>query len=141
MDLNDLTKNPEQIKSLITLLEGLLLSTQQEPNTKDKEVPIDAEDCDVSSQNKKIKTRGSAKRPAKDKYLNKFDKMSESNMHKDDNIVDKALSKHPPVARMREFEMVDVTCRICGKTETINPALIFDSKNRYKCNNCSTQAG
>jgi hypothetical protein len=46
MDLNDLTKNPEQIKSLITLLEGLHLSTQQEPNTKDKDVPIDAEEYD-----------------------------------------------------------------------------------------------
>ena len=139
MDLNDLTKNPEQIKSLITLLEGLL-SVQQATDIKGN-VPSDTEDYDVSSQNKQIKTRGSAKRPAKDKYLNKFDKMSEFSMHKDDNSVDKALSKHPPVARMREFEMVDVTCRICGKTETVNPALIFDSKNRYKCNNCSTQAG
>ena len=83
MDLNDLTKNPEQIKSLITLLEGLL-SVQQATDIKGN-VPSDTEDYDVSSQNKQIKTRGSAKRPAKDKYLNKFDKMSEFSMHKDDN--------------------------------------------------------
>lgn len=138
MDLNDLTKNPEQIKSLITLLEGLLSIQQKTNQTENKSNDDEPE----STLNKNIKTRGSAKKSrSKDKYVNKFDKMSEFAMHKDDINIDKALSKHPPVARMREFEMVSATCRICGKTETVNPALIFDSNNRYKCNNCSTQAG
>lgn len=138
MDLNDLTKNPEQIKSLISLLEGLL-AVQQKTNQNESLQSNDDEP--THTLNKKIRTRGSAKKDNKEKYVNKFDKMSESGMHKDDISIDKALSKHPPVARMREFEMVDVTCRICGKTESVNPSLIFDSKNRYKCNNCSTQAG
>lgn len=138
MDLNDLTKNPEQIKSLISLLEGLL-AVQQKTNQNESLQSNDDEP--TQTLNKKIRTRGSAKKDNKEKYVNKFDKMSESGMHKDDISIDKALSKHPPVARMREFEMVDVTCRICGKTESVNPSLIFDSKNRYKCNNCSTQAG
>jgi hypothetical protein len=140
MDLNDLTKNPEQLKSLITLLEGLLSVTQQ--NTQPSKEVTKSEPEDNNEEyvlNKKIKTRGSAKRNSKDKYKNKFEKMSEFAMHKDDVDVDKALSKHPPVARMREFEMVDVVCRICGKKETVNPSMVFE--NRYKCNNCSTQAG
>lgn len=133
MDLNDLSKNPDQIKNLINLLQGLLDS--QQPKAEKESAEED------SQPNKKIKTRGSQKRSNKNKYVNKFEKMSEYGMHKDDIDVDKALSKHPPVSRMREFEMVDVVCRVCGKKENINPALLFDSPSRYKCNNCSTQSG
>lgn len=135
MDLNDLSNNPDQIKNLINLLQSLLDSQQQPEVTKEEEPKEDFE------FNKNIKTRGSQKRSSKNKYVNKFDKMSESSMHKDDIKIDKALSKHPPVSRMREFEMVDVICRICGKKDNINPSLLFDSASRYKCNNCSTQSG
>lgn len=129
MDLNDLANNPDRIKELISLLQSLL-------PTEDKKNPT-AE----TSQNQKIKTRGPRKKTDSQKHINKFEKMPEFAMHKDDIAIDVALSKHPPVGRMREFEMIDVVCRICGKKETINPALLFDSHSRYKCNNCSTQAG
>lgn len=136
MDLNELSKHPEQIQSLISLLQGLLDSTSNAQSIAEQ-----AEEKEIESNtNTKIKTRGPRK-PKQEIHINKFEKMSEYNMHKDDVVVDKMLSSHPPVARMREFEMVDVVCRICGKKETVNPALVFDSVSRYKCNNCSTQAG
>lgn len=132
MDLNDLAKNPEQIKSLINVLQSLLDATSiTNSPEKTEEEPV---------LNSKIKTKGSRK-INKEKTVNKFEKMSEFRMHKDDIEVDKTLAKHPPVSRMREFEMVDVVCRICGKKETVNPSILYDSKSRYKCNNCSTQAG
>lgn len=132
MDLNDLAKNPEQIKSLINVLQSLLDATSiTNSPEKTEEEPV---------LNSKIKTKGSRK-INKEKIVNKFEKMSEFRMHKDDIEIDKTLAKHPPVSRMREFEMVDVVCRICGKKETVNPSILYDSKSRYKCNNCSTQAG
>lgn len=136
MDLNDLAKNPDQIKSLIGVLQGLLDIAQQ--NNQSNEIQEETKEEPVL--NSKIKTKGSRK-ISKEKTLNKFEKMSEYRMHKDDVQIDKTLAKHPPVSRMREFEMVDVVCRICGKKETINPSILYDSKSRYKCNNCSTQAG
>lgn len=133
MDLNDLAKNPDQIKSLINVLQGLLEMTNNASKTSSDEIE------EEPVVNSKIKTKGSRK-IIKENTVNKFEKMSEFQMHKDDVKVDKTLSVHPPVSRMREFEMVDVVCRICGKKETVNPSLV-DSKSRYKCNNCSTQAG
>lgn len=133
MDLNDLSKNPEQIKSLISLLQLLLDNQANSASTE-------PEEKSTETRNPKIKTKGSRK-PNKNKSENKFEKMSEFRMHKDDTAVDHMLCKHPPVARMREFEMVDVVCRVCGKKETVSPSLVFDSVSRYKCNNCSTQSG
>jgi hypothetical protein len=67
--------------------------------------------------------------------------MPELNMHKEDVAIDKKLAKFPPVSRARQFEMVDVKCRVCGRTETVSPSLVFEGLERYKCNNCSTSAG
>jgi hypothetical protein len=129
MDLNKLSENPEQIHQLISLLKQLL--------PKDGEEDIETKEDFVSP----IKTRGSRK-IQKGQRPNKFVDMPEKNMHKDDSAVDKILSKMPPVARSREFTPVQVKCRICGETEEVSPSLITsDSKNRYKCNKCSTSAG
>jgi hypothetical protein len=129
MDLNDLTKNPEQIKSLIGVLQQLLDLTENknDSNTTDEQF--------VSP----IKTKN--KRSSSPRQPNKFLEMQERELHKEDKEVDKRLSKFPPVARARPFEMIDVVCRVCGKKETISPSLLFEAVDRYKCNNCSTQAG
>lgn len=132
MDLNDLTKNPEQIKNLIEILQNLLPSSENEENIHKSEEVV---------HNQKIKTKGPRKKNNPKDNINKFDRMSEFGMHKDDSAIDKVLSKHPPVGRLRQFDMIDVVCRVCGKKETINPSLLFESKSRYKCNSCSTQAG
>lgn len=136
MDLNDLIKNPEQIKSMITLLEGLLKVQQLDQNTDDehKDKPTTK-----TVKTKKFKTANNKK--TKSQSDNKFERMAEFNMHKNDIDIDRKLTKNPPVARMREFELVDVVCRVCGKKETISPSLVLDSPSRYKCNNCATQAG
>jgi hypothetical protein len=129
MDLNELMKNPEQIKNLIQVLQTLLPQATGDTETEDREEEFSAP----------IKTRGSKTRPKQAK--NKFTDMPELNMHKEDVAIDKKLAKFPPVSRARQFELVDVKCRVCGRTETVSPSLVFEGLERYKCNNCSTSAG
>ena len=131
MDLNELIKDPEQIKGLIQALQALL--PQEAINNKEIEEETQEEFTAP------LRTKGSRRKMSKSK--NKFLDMPERNMHKDDVDIDKKLSKFPPVSRGRNFEMVDVVCRVCGKKETISPSLLFDTPNRYKCNNCSTSSG
>jgi hypothetical protein len=133
MDLKDLLNNPEQIKNLITVLQSLLPDEKAE--TKEETPSVDSENTSLTNS---IRTKNK-RLPAQSG--NKFEKMSEFHMHKDDKLIDEKLAKHPPVARTREYEPISVKCRVCGKTENINPALVHDSPSRYKCNNCSTNAG
>jgi len=136
MDLNELLKNPEQIQNLITVLQALL---PKESNTETKQDEV--KDTAEPLENSVIKTKSKKRSQKSTNSINKFEKMAEFGMHKEDVALDKALSKSPPVARTRDFEMINVTCRICGKSESISPSLLFDSPSRYKCNNCATQAG
>lgn len=119
MDLNDLSQNPEQIKQLIGLLQSLL------PN-----------DNQPAKQPKKISKTRKPKKESAPVDNNKFLQMAEANMHKDDLEIDKKLAKFPPTPRSRKFTNIEVRCRSCGKTETVNPVLVHD-KDRYKCNRCS----
>jgi hypothetical protein len=145
MDPKELLSDPEQIKSLIVLLQSLLPEDASKNKTKNKKRPpkkIQTENplqTEAVEFNQNIKTRN--RRSIKVSINNKFDLMNEFNMHKEDLEVDKKLSKQPPVARTREFEPVSVTCRICGKKESVNPSLVHEGPSRYKCNNCATQAG
>lgn len=131
MDLNQLLNNPDQIKQLITVLQQLLPKEQAAAET---EADNQAQPQTPSRQ-KVINNKNSYEHRE-----NKFLSMPELNMHKEDTLVDKQLIKHPPVARARSFEPIQVTCRICGKTETVSPSLV-DSSNRYKCNRCASTAG
>lgn len=131
MDLSELGNNPEQIKQLIGLLQKLLPENNKTDSPEQEEVD---ETASV------MRTRGQKSR-SKTKHTNKFLAMREKDMHKDDTKIDKLLCKHGPTARARDFSLIKVACRVCGKTEEINPVLLFDAPNRYKCNNCSTSAG
>jgi hypothetical protein len=128
MDKNDLLNNPETIKQLISLLQQLV--PNQEDNDSPK--PVQTGKAKTKKTNKKSQSRSSN---------NKFENMPEYGMHKEDASIDKVLSKHPPVARMREFDPASVVCRVCGKKEIVNPALVFEGAARYKCNRCATSAG
>jgi hypothetical protein len=142
MDLNDLIKNPDQIKNLIEVLQALLPKEQEDTESIIAESKTKSKNSTRSTST--IKTRGGQKRRKSNgsEGLNKFESMSEFAMHKEDSAIDKVLSKIPPVARTRdEAEPVDVVCRICGKKERVSPSLIFDSISRYKCNTCATQSG
>jgi hypothetical protein len=130
MDLNDLQKNPEQIKSLISLLQNLLEANDISNTQEEKQ-----EEYSVHTKQKLNKKNMMVQE-------NKFLSMPEKDMHRDDIQVDKVLCKHPPVARAREFTLVKVKCRVCGKEEEVNPGLVYDLRdNRYKCNRCSTSSG
>lgn len=117
--------SPEQIKKMISLLHSMLPEEDKvsnQPNTSTNNV-IKSKNIDTKSKRK-----------------NKFEDMPVFNMHKEDVEIDKKLCKYPPVTRNRKYNPIKVTCRVCGKTESVNPAVV-DSVERYKCNKCSSMAG
>lgn len=130
MDLNELMKNPDSIKQLISVLEKLLPENSTSKNTEEN---IDEYHDPVRT--KTGKSNFSRARP------NKFESMSEKGMHKDDTEIDKKLSKHPPVARARDFQTIRVKCRVCGDEQDVSPSLVTSEVSRYKCNKCSVSAG
>jgi|TARA_B100000073_G_scaffold84137_1_gene64754 hypothetical protein len=114
-----------QIKQMIDMLKNMLPEEQSD----DKDEPV---------QESPIRTRGSRK----PKFVeNKFDSMSEKNLHKADIAIDQKLNKYGPTPRTRTFKAIKVKCRVCGKTEEINPVLLSDTPERYKCNACARSAG
>lgn len=136
MDPKEVLNNPENVKLLINLLQSLL------PNANETATQAETPKTESPKKVSKLKTKSRQRRkPSEDDFENKFAKMPEFSMHKEDASIDKKLAKHPPVSRMREFDPVEVTCRVCGKTEIVTPGLVFEGAARYKCNNCSTQAG
>jgi len=89
-------------------------------------------------QENPIKNR-SSRRPQQTE--NKFDQMMEAHLHKEDIAIDQKLKKFGPTPRVRAFDPINVVCRVCNKKESINPALLQDTVERYKCNNCARSAG
>lgn len=133
MDLN--LSNPEQIKQLINALQALLPSeTIQEDKPKTKS-------ASKNKHNIKTKKTKSGRKNMDEDCENKFLSMPEMNMHKSDTRIDKKLARQPPTPRNRPFKYVDVVCRSCGKKEKVNPKIIPESVDRYKCNKCSSSAG
>lgn len=137
MEIDDLLKNTnsKDLKKLIALLQ--IISDAQESDQEMDESEI--------SQEVQIKPKSATKKnnktlPKIQKTKNKFLDMPESKMHKEDSSVDKKLTVQPPVPRERYFDPISVTCRVCGKTESLSSNLI-DNASRYKCNKCSTNPG
>lgn len=120
--------NPEQIKQMIEMLKAML-------------PPADDAATEEDTQPTPKATKQETKKSAKKQFVNKFDTMQEARLHKEDIAVDKALSVYAPTPRTRQFDPVDVTCRVCGRKETINPAILHEAPNRFKCNNCSRSPG
>ena len=135
MELNELLNDPEKIKQFIGLLQSFL-----DTDTSLTEHAQNPEPADSGA--KKIKPQINRKSHKKStESINKFESMTEFRMHKEDVAIDKKLSKHPPVDRSREFDLVEATCRICGKKESVPPSLVFEGPARYKCNRCSATSG
>ena len=118
--------SPKQIKQMIAMLKQMLPEDNDEVV---EEEPV--------KQNP-IKNR-SSRRPQQTE--NKFDQMMEAHLHKEDIAIDQKLKKFDPTPRVRSFDPINVVCRVCGKKESINPALLQDTVERYKCNNCARSAG
>jgi hypothetical protein len=121
--------NPQQIQQMIQLLQSMLPNEQQ--HTEEASTPT------VQSP---IKTNN-RRRPQDSAHTNLFDTMTESRLHKDDCKIDKLLAVNEPTPRTRQFKSINVRCRVCGRQENINPMLLTDSSDRYKCNQCSRSAG
>lgn len=124
--------DPSQIQQMITLLQTMLEASS---STQDKKDEFSIKQKTTTKQKKTKKKPGETKQST-----NKFLDMPEMHMHKEDCLIDKKLIVKPPVPRERKFQLVDVICRICGKKERVNPVLM-ESRDRYKCNKCSTSAG
>jgi hypothetical protein len=139
MELEDLKNNPEQIKLLISALSSLLPSdtSEDKPQSKQTKNKKKSQKPEPSPPKSAIRT---ARGKARGSGSNKFDSMSERNLHKEDSLIDQKLSKFPPTERTRQFEYVQVQCRCCGKKEMANPGLLIEL-DRYKCNKCSISAG
>jgi hypothetical protein len=129
-NLGDL--DPNQINQLIGLLQQMLPKSEDEPK-KSKSKP--------KAKEQKLKSVTKSKRIVDQDRQNKFLSMPEMGMHKSDTSIDKKLQKFPPTPRSREFSLIDVKCRICGKTDEVSPKLLPESADRYKCNNCSSTQG
>lgn len=123
--------NNDDIKQLIAILQRGLESEQ---TTEDSEVEP------VKSTPKKKTSNRTSGGTKKKSFVNKFDKMAEFNMCKEDVEIDKKIRKPPPSERKPPFEYVKVQCRVCGKKEKVAPTLV-ESIERYKCNKCATGAG
>ena len=126
--------SPDQIKQMITMLQSMLPSDSVNTieETQQEETPVE--------ENSIIKTV-TPKVVKKKNFTNQFDQMMESKLHKADCAIDKKLSQFDPTPRNRNFNALKVQCRVCGKNEEINPVLLTDTPERYKCNRCSRSAG
>lgn len=120
--------NPEQIQQMIQLLQSMLPAEKQKKEEHTTRVSP-------------IKTKQSSRKASSSSRTNLFDSMTESRLHKDDCKIDKLLAVNDPTPRTRQFTPLKVTCRVCGKQESVNPALLTDSADRYKCNKCARSAG
>jgi hypothetical protein len=100
------------------------------------------DDTDVSIDSPKTKKTRVASQPKnkKPKRVNKFEKMAEFSMCKEDLEFDRKVKKPPPSERSREFKYINMNCVVCGKKEKV-PSTLLNGIERYKCNKCSTGAG
>lgn len=124
----------EDIQQLIAILQkGLTNNTSKKKNKATKTEELDEEENTSVMKTKSVKIKGNTK--------NKFLSMGVKDLHKEDIEIDKMLRQSPPTPRTRQFKPVKVTCRSCGKKESVSPSLLHDSAERYKCNKCSGSAG
>jgi len=133
-----MSNKKETIEQIVNLLRSLVdeEDTQENPKpaTKKKKVA-------KKTTNKKITRRKTSTAKVDDKEsTNKFLSMPEMHMFKDDTLIDKKLQVSDPCPRTRSFNTISVTCRMCGKSEQVNPVLVSE-KTRYKCNVCASSGG
>lgn len=135
MDPKDMLNDPEKIKDMIAMLQALLPQTEDSKPTAKRKNPKAAKSTSTKAKKSQPSTIDSTIDSS-----NKFLAMQEMYMFKGDAAIDKKLSKNPPIPRTRQFSSVTVKCRVCGRSEEVNPGLVYDS-SRYKCNNCSSSQG
>lgn len=134
--------DPNDFKQLLSLLQKLVENSNV-VETKNQEMIIEEEPKIVKTTNKTKSTKRKSVTKNKNstkEFNNKFLQMPEANMHMEDVEIDKKLSKFPPTYRGRKYQPINVKCRVCGKSEKVNPSLV-ESMDRYKCNKCCSIPG
>lgn len=127
----------DDIKALIAILQKGL----QDDEPKESKPVQQETKPKIKSGPKQRKSKVGAK-AVEQTNENKFLTMGVAHLHKEDTEIDRLLSKKASkTPRSRKFSTINVTCRSCGRKETINPVLLYDTPDRYKCNSCSTSAG
>jgi hypothetical protein len=140
--MDNINLDPQQIQQMILLLQAMLPKPSPDnTNTNSQETSFEVAKTPKATKSSRPRKSSEGATSSKPVRPNKFEDMPEINMHKEDIALDKKLSVLPPVPRARKFSKVSAICRVCGKKEEVNPALITDSIDRYKCNKCSTGAG
>jgi len=119
----------DDIKQLIAILQKGLMDENL------------AEKSSVKSPKNKNNIKTKKTRVSNDNETNKFLSLGFDKLHKDDIAIDKLLKKNPPTARNRNVKILDVKCRLCGKSEKISASLLHESPDRYKCNKCCSSPG
>ena len=137
---DDLLKNPEQIKQLITLLSGLLPEEQPSEDNPKKTRKKATKKVSKKTTHRTANAKHSTKQNASAKE-NKFLDMPEASMFKEDPKIAKKLYQQPPMKRRPQKRKITVTCRMCGKREEISASLLHGDVDRYKCNKCCSNAG
>lgn len=138
-NINDLLKNPEQIKQMIGLLSTLLeAASGQSGNDAGTSQHTDTHSVQLD---KNSNDRFSRKINKKEDRENKFLSMPEATMHKEDPEIVKKLYKQPPISRSRKNQTIKARCRVCGKEEKVQSSLLYGGVERFKCNKCSTTPG
>jgi hypothetical protein len=155
----------DKLDTLISLLQSLVPVIQQSVATKTKtkakkkvakkkakkktakkaikkQPQPESEEDSYIAPSHNIRTRSRKNfRANNEPFNNKFDKMSEASMHKEDTKVDKLLSRSDPVARVRPGTLVKVVCKKCRAEETVSNKLLYSESSGYKCNRCSSTEG
>ena len=126
--------NNDDIKQLIAILQRGL------SDQDDQETEPQVEKVKKSNKNKNnIKTKKT--KISQDDSSNKFIELGFDKLHREDIAIDKVLRKGPPTPRRRKLSQTKVRCRVCGREETINASLLYESPDRYKCNKCCSSPG
>jgi len=132
-----MSNKKETIEQIVDLLRSLV---DDEPETEEVKPAKKRQTKKKTIRKKSSTARNRKTTSTKTTSINKFDSMPERNMFRDDVAIDKKLSVQPPSPRTRSYTTINVTCRSCGKSYSLNPALVHDA-TRYKCNTCSQAGG
>lgn len=131
-----MSNNKETIQQIIALLSSLI--DDNEPVETQQNISGKNTNKQKTSNNKVSRQRKSSKTTLVSN--NKFLNMREMHMFKEDVEIDKKLKVMDPCPRTRSYSTINVRCRVCGKTENVNPTLVVEA-SRYKCNNCARSGG
>jgi hypothetical protein len=135
-----MSNKKETVEQIYKLLLALIDDNTKKESVIEESIETKPKKTRKTKPKKQQETFNVTDREQKSKFTNKFDSMPERNMFKDDVEIDRKLRVMEPCPRTRSFHTIEVTCRVCGKKDNINPVLANET-TRYKCNTCARSGG